>query len=382
MKKFFLSACLILTLFASAAGAQFFTSETTRKAGEKLQKGDREGALAVLDKAIEKRKDLLEAYQMRANLRVMGGDLGGAISDFTSALELSPNDPKIYERRALIRIFMRDHAGALKDFDAAIANGSKSERVFTGRAALKRDTGDTDGAIADFQAALAVNPNLATAENGLVSLMEHQKGDLDGALVHLQEFLDRYESKRGGKLPNINVESPPGSGVLIRPGGKDMDGSQVAMTVTGVMSPVPVSSAEEAERQGLKFEQLMNLAIAYGNLGRMYAKKNDSDKALENYEKGLTIRGNDAYIHKLRSEARIKKGDLQGAIEDLKAVAESNEEAPDVHLSRGLLLVLQGKDDEAEKEFATHLQMFPASRDYLNERVKEVRKLRSEQPQQ
>jgi hypothetical protein len=51
-------------------------------------------------------------------------------------------------------------------------------------------------------------------------------------------------------------------------------------------------------------------------------------------------------------------------------------------LSRGLLLVLQGKDDEAEKEFATHLQMFPESREHLNERVKEVRKLRSEQPRQ
>ena len=381
MKKFLLFACLILTLFAASAEAQSFTSETTRKAGEKLERGDREGALAVLDKAIEKRKDLPEALQMRANLRLMGGDFAGAVGDFTSALELSPNDPKLYERRAQIRIITRDHAGALKDLDAAIANGSKTDRIFAARAVVKRDMGDTDGAIADYQTALALNPNLAVAENGLVSLLERNKGDLDGALVHLQDFLDRYEGKRGGKLPSVKGEPVKGGGVLVRPGGND-SGSQIAMTITGVESPVAVNSPEEAEQQGLRLEQGMNLAVAYANLGRMYEKKSDFDKAMENYEKGLKIKKGDSYIHRLRAELRIKRGDLQGAIEDLQVVADSRQESPDFHLSRGLLFVLQGKDAEAEKEFATYLQMFPTSKEFVDARIKAAKKLLSEQPRQ
>jgi len=74
VKKFLLAASLVVTLLAGAADAQLYTSETVRKAGEKLRAGDRAGAVAVLDKAIEKRKDLLEAHQMRAGLRMMSGD--------------------------------------------------------------------------------------------------------------------------------------------------------------------------------------------------------------------------------------------------------------------------------------------------------------------
>jgi tetratricopeptide (TPR) repeat protein len=138
----------------------------------------------------------------------------------------------------------------------------------------------------------------------------------------------------------------------------------------------------KAEQQGARLEQAMNLAVAYANLGRMYEKKNDFDKALENYEKGLKIRKDDSYIHRLRGELRMKRGDLRGAIEDLKVVAEYRQESPDYHLSRGLLFVLQGKDAEAEKEFAAHVQMFPASREFVNERIKAAKKLLSEQPQQ
>lgn len=196
MKKSLLCACLLLAVFVTAADAQLLNSETTRKAGEKVERGDMAGAIAVLDKAIEKRKDLIEAYQMRANLRMMSGDLQGAAGDFSAALELSPNDAAIYERRARLRMLTRDDAGALKDFDSAIANGSKAERVFAQRGALKRNAGDIDGAIADYHAALALNPYLATAENRLVQLLEVTKNDLDGALAHLQQFLDNYEAAR------------------------------------------------------------------------------------------------------------------------------------------------------------------------------------------
>lgn len=377
MKKYLLSAFLVLAAFA-AADAQLLTSETTRKAGEKLERGDMAGAVAVLDKAIEKRKDLIEAYQMRANLRMMGGDLQGAVADFSAALELSPNDAAIYERRARLRMLVRDDAGALKDFDSAIANGSKAERVFAQRGALRRNAGDLDGAIADYQAALAVNPYLANAENGLVSLLERNKGDLDGALTHLQQFLERYEAARDGKLPKVKGEEPATASVLIRPDDKDKAVSQLALT----RSKINANSPEEVERQGQRYEQLLNLAVAYANLGRMYAKKNDFDRALESYEKGLKVREGDPYIHSLRAELRIKKGDLRGAIEDLTVAVDSNAGAPDVHLKKGLLLTLRGEDSEAEKEFAAHLQMFPDGREYLNQRLAEAKKLRAEQPQQ
>lgn len=335
MMKIFASLCLVLVCFVAEAGAQFYTSETARKAGEKMARGDRAGALAVLDKAIADGKDVLEAHQMRASVRSMGGDLDGAIADYTAALEINPNDARIYERRAMFRSFRRDSAGALKDFDAAVANGLKTEVVYTGRARIRQDMGDFEGAIADFQIALGVNPNHAAAVNGLSFALE-RKGDADAAAALLQEFLDRYEGKRGGKLPDIKGEVRTGEGVLVKREGQEKDGGQVFMSGSGTAIQFNANSPEEMEKQKARYEQLVNVSMAYANLGKIYARKNDLDRALENYEKGLKIRKDDFYIRKLRSEIRLKRGDLRGAIEDLTVVVNSPQGTPDRHFDKGL----------------------------------------------
>ena len=381
MKKIFLAACLMLGLFVAAADAQFYTSETARKAGEKMSRGDRAGALEILDSAIESQKDLLEAYQMRASLRSAGGDVDGALADYSAALELDPHDARIYERRAMFRAFRRDHAGALKDFDAAIANGLKTEKVFAGRATVRRDMGDAEGAIADYRIALGVNPDYASAVNGLSFALE-RKGDADAALALLEEFLGRHEGKAGGKSPGFKGEVQTGGGVSVKREGREKDGSQVFLSGSGAAMTFNAESPEEMEKQRAEFEQLINLSLAYANLGKLYARRNDFDRALESYEKGLKVRKGDSYIHKLRSQVRIKRGDLRGAIEDLNAVVNSPQGAPDRHFDKGLLLVLQGKDAEAEKEFALHLQVFPGGRESLNARIEEARKLRAQPPPQ
>jgi tetratricopeptide (TPR) repeat protein len=381
MRKIFLAVVLMLAVFVAGADAQLYKSETARKAGEKLLQGDRAAALAILNAAIEKRKDLLEAYEMRAGLRSMGGDLDGAIADYTSALEINPNNPKMLERRATFRTFKRDYAGALGDLDAAVANGLKTERVYTARAAVKRDLGDTEGAIRDYQAALAVNPSHAAAHEGLASTLERM-GDVEGAILQLQRFLDAYEAERDGKLPKVKGEILKEPGATIKREGNERDGTQAYMDNVGITTTFRADSPEEMERQQARYEQAKNLAVAYANLGRLYAKKSDDDRALENYEKGLKIDPGDFYIPKLRSEVRIRKGDLQGAVADLTFAVNARGGAPDAHSDRAVLLTLQGRDDEAEKERALHLQMFPQAGDWLGKKIEEAKKLRSEQKQQ
>jgi tetratricopeptide (TPR) repeat protein len=378
MKKVFLFACLLSAALVAPAGAQFHKSESARKAGEKLVKGDRAGALAVLDKAIEERRDLNEVYQLRANLRGGTGDIDGAIADYTEAIKLTPDNAVLYERRAMFRMFRRDSAGALQDYDAAIAHGLKTEKVYVGRAGIKRDMGDTGGALADYQFALATNPNLASARVGLAFLLE-RKGEADAAITQLQDFLDRYEGKRAGKLPSVQGDSR--AGATVERQGKETDGSQVYMESREFTSVFNVNSPEELERQTARHEQLLNVSSAYATLGRLYAGKNDLDRALANYDKGLKVYKGDFSIHKLRSEVRMKRGDLQGAIEDLKVVVDSGMGGPGGHLDKGLLLLLQGKEAEAEREFAQHRQMFPNSGEYVNALVADAKKLRSQQTQ-
>lgn len=381
MKKRLLFVCLMLAGLCVAADAQMNKSEYARKAAEKLVKGDRAGAIAVLDKAIEQRKDLNELYAMRAHLRQSVGNLDGALADLNEAIKLTPNNPRLYEYRASLRAFKRDHAGALQDYDAAIANGFKAEKIYVGRAGIKRDMGDKAGAIADYQSALAINPMLASAHNMLAFTLEIG-GDLNAAIVHLQDFLDRYEAQRGGKLPSVQGATPVQSSISIEREGKEQDGSQIIMGGQESVVSFKSDTAEELDKQQARMEQTMNLAVAYANLGRMYAKRNEFDKALENYEKGLRIRKGDPYIHKLRSETRIQQGDLRGAIEDLTISTSSPMGAPDGHFDKGLLLVLQGKDAEAEKEFALHFQRFPQAGEFFKQRIEAAKKLRAQQQTQ
>lgn len=378
MKKVLLSACLLLAGLIVPAEAQIYKSESARKVGEKLARGDRAGALAVLDKLIEQRKDLNETYLMRAGLRGGTGDINGAIADYTEAIKIAPGNAALYERRAMFRLFTRDTEGALQDYDAAIAHGAKTEKVYVGRARVKSDKGDMEGAITDYQSALAINPNYAAAHNGLALTLQ-MRGEEDAAIAQLQNFLDRYEGKRDGKLPSVESGVSTGGGSSVKREGAEKDGRQVYMESREFTTTFKADTPEELERQTARHEQLLNVAGTYGTLGRMYAKKNDLERALANFEKGLKIHKGDFSIHKARSEVRIKQGDLRGAIEDLTAVVDSDRGGAHGHLDKGLLHLLQGRDAEAEKEFALHRQAFPNAGEYVTRAIEDAKKLRAQQ---
>ena len=380
MKKILLSVCLVLVVLVSAADAQMNKSEYARKAAEKLVKGDREGAIAILNKAIEQRKDLNELYAMRAHLRQSVGDLDGAIADLNEAIKITPNNPNLYDHRAMLRSFKRDHAGALQDYDSAIANGFKTEKMYIGRARIKQDMGDAEGAIADYQSALTIKPMLASAYIGIAFINE-RRGEIDPAITLLQDFLDRYEGKRDGKLPRVKGATETGSNISVEREGKEKDGSQIVMESRESVVAFKANSAEEMEKYQANYEQTMNLSMAYASLGRLYAQRNELDKALENYEKGLRIKKGDPYLHRLRSEVRILRGDAPGAIEDLNIAVSAGLRGPASNLDKGLLLLLQGKEAEAEKEFALHQQLFPQSKEYVTKRVEAAKKLRAQQTQ-
>jgi tetratricopeptide (TPR) repeat protein len=381
MKKFasltFLTFSLVLIFVLSISVFTQTANPTTRKAGERMMHNDLKGALEILDKAIESKKDLFEAYKMRAFLRSMSGNIDGTLADLTSALELKP-DAKLYQERARFRMFKRDSQGALKDYDSAIAAGLKTEEVYSGRGEVKSDAGDFDGALADYQTAIGINPNYVQAYNGLSFLFE-KKGDIDGAIAHLQVFLDRYEQEINGKLPKIKGNTMPGEGVLIKREGLEKDGSQAFLRGGSGRVVIQGNSEEENQKQIDKLNFNDNLALAYAIIGRLYVKKGANDKALQNLDKGLLISKDDAYLRKSRGELRLTFGDVKGAIEDLTIAADSPNSAPDHDATKGIVLLLQNKDAAAQKEFDKYLQKFPNAGESLNKRIEIAKQKRLQQ---
>lgn len=366
-----------LSFVSSGAAAQSKPSETIRKAGEAMRRGDTAGARAILDAAIEKKKDLFEVYRMRSSIRSFGGDLDGAIADLSSAIDIKPDAAELYQQRARFRLFRRDRIGALKDFDQAIAYGLKSEKVYAGRGDVKRDAGDFAGAIADYQTALGINGDYIAAYNGWSYLLE-SRGDADSAIVRLEEALERFERGRDGKLPRVKKDDLNGTGVLIKREQTETDKRQIYMQAQGSYR-ISADTLEELEIKKEADERNRSVVFAYGMLGRLYETKGDSDKALLNYGKALSIKTDDGYLRARRGKLRLKLNDVKGAIEDLSVAAAAPTGAPDRDADKGILLILQGKDDEAQKEFDKYLQLFPNNKEFLNKRIDDAKQKRQQQ---
>lgn len=378
MKKVALLFALTIIVLPCIAQVSIHKNEACRKASDTFLHGDRQGALAILDEAIAKDPALFEALQMRAEYRGLMNDFNGAISDYKAALVIDPTAVDVYEDLAFFQRFQRDYDGALATLDAAIAHGLKSEKVYAERGDLKRDRLDTAGALADYQNAIAADPNSVHAYLGMARLYD-TKGDRAAAIAALQTFFKTFEAK--GSIPkdrSVTIKGSPAQRYE-RPGGKDPDGS---LTVIGHPGTIIVlgDSAEEVKRNEAENRLAKGIRSAYYVLGDLYRKIGDLDQALASYDKGLATKSDDGLGHSLRGRARIAKGDLQGAIDDLNAALKDVTPYADPDQMQGLVYILEGREDDAAKQFALYLQHFPQAKDDLARQIDEARALRLRAP--
>ena len=334
-----------------------------------MNRGDLKGAISVLNKIVEKRKDLFEAYKMRASLYLFSGNIAGAVSDLDSAIEIKP-EAELYAQRANYKTFLRDTEGALKDFDYAISHGYKTDAAFIGRATLKRNSGDLDGAIADYRVAVGLNPDAAQAHVGLASTLD-QKGETDSAISLLQDFLNRYEQKRNGKLPKSKMETT-GQSVVIKDKKSEKEDNQIFLQGQQMTTNISANTKEEADKQLKKQETILNVSLAYANLAQMLERKGEFDDALLNVNKSISMFKGDFYPIGLRGKILLDKGDLQGAMTDLNAAIAKMPNIATHYTDRGIVFLLLGKDAEAQKDFDKYLQLAPSGADNLNKRIEEA----------
>ena len=108
---------------------------STRKSGtDRLVGGDRDGSLADFDRALEADPDYPEAYNNRGVARHGLGDLAGALADFDRALEVAPGYVEAYNNRGTVRHALGDYLGAVADFDRALEIDRRRAEAYSNRA--------------------------------------------------------------------------------------------------------------------------------------------------------------------------------------------------------------------------------------------------------
>ncbi|TIV92118.1 MAG: tetratricopeptide repeat protein, partial [Mesorhizobium sp.] len=102
----------------------------------------------------------------RARARLQKGDLDGALADVNRALEIDPSYSPGYYGRALILVKMHEPEKAIADFSRAIEMEPDDAPLYFGRGSARYYLGDYDRAIADFDRALELDPKSEMARQG------------------------------------------------------------------------------------------------------------------------------------------------------------------------------------------------------------------------
>ncbi|MCO5168949.1 MAG: tetratricopeptide repeat protein [Planctomycetes bacterium] len=151
-------------------------------------RGDIPGALADLSRAIELDPADSSPWGARARVRAKQRDLQGALDDHTRSLALNPDNPAGWNNRGLIKQGLGDHEGALADLTRALELKPRDAIIITNRAQVRWDLGDAAGAITDASAALELKPT----HGGALCIRARARmrsGDMEGARADIREAL-------------------------------------------------------------------------------------------------------------------------------------------------------------------------------------------------
>jgi tetratricopeptide (TPR) repeat protein len=206
--RIFLLLIFLAAIFAAARGQKPLIAEDLfKRAQQRLNKNDIEGAIADLTIVIELTSSL-PSGKFRARdspngawrivntpgtkgVRVVDprtavafnaqGDLRAAIADYDRTLELDPGFARAYNNRGAARFILGDSGGAMNDYNQAIALDPRGADAYRNRGLARYVTGALAEAISDLSQAIALNPREAEsyALRGLARLEQGRQTEAE-----------------------------------------------------------------------------------------------------------------------------------------------------------------------------------------------------------
>jgi tetratricopeptide (TPR) repeat protein len=158
------------------------------------ESGDNQGALALLDAAVEKEPDNAKARRARGDVRLDANDFAGAREDFDHAVDLDPADVEATVGQGRVAMTDGRYADAVVSFSVALRLDPGHAAALSARAASYHQIGRWDRSLADYRSLKTVAP---TSDIGLFGEAR--------ALIRL----DRAEEARALVRPKL--ETDPGN---------------------------------------------------------------------------------------------------------------------------------------------------------------------------
>ncbi len=132
-----------------------------------LIRGDKNHAIADLNKAVELDPRYSAAYSTRGTFHLENGELEEALNDLNKAIALSPRSFAAYNNRSMIYLKAGKLQRALSDAEKSLALNPDNAFVLDTRGHVFEALGRKEEAIADYRKAISKQPDLQESKDGL-----------------------------------------------------------------------------------------------------------------------------------------------------------------------------------------------------------------------
>ena len=326
-----------------------------------LEAGRTDKALEALDEVIKQYPKNADAYFLRANL-TMQDKPAQAISDLNKVIELRPDSGAAYHQRALLRLMNNDITGALKDLDAAIAHNLNDDSVYNLRGQLHWQAGELNLAVSDVSEAIKLNPNnprlYTTRGELLVALNE-----FDRALVDFNYLLTWYETDPSARP---NPKKTKADAV-----------NKQSKTPQNDRKPFAVEIEQQTVNEAPGDPKMApTIASAYVRRGLILSNRGNHDAAFTDFGKAIRIDPENGWAPYHRAIEYEYKRDLKAALADILKALQLEPQNGNAMVEQGVILLVMGKDKEAQAVFDVLLQSDRALwQKRIDERTAALRKL-------
>lgn len=251
------------------------------------QLGDYQAALQDYTKAISLNPEDPTAYINRGLSASAAGNKQGAIADYTEALRKDPSNADAFYSRGRARFFLADYKGAMEDYTQAIEHNPDNSAIYANRCGAYLNLAEYESAIADCTKAIEINSQDETAFDNrciaYLNMANYPEAIADcTAAIQLAPKKAKAYSNRG----------------LARSGAKDLVGAIEDFSEAIALSPSD--------------------AVAFNNRGKVYEEMDKHGEALVDFTQAIRLKQDYDLAYYNRAMVRLKLGDKEGAIEDLR----------------------------------------------------------------
>lgn len=309
------------------------------RAIEKLEKGDKQGALVAFNKSIELNPSKAEAFYGRGNLYYQAGNYQQAIADYNRAIAINPSYTNAYFNRGLASYNLEDYSAAIEDYSQILEFDPKDAETYYQRGLAYYKLQDNQKAIQDYTENLRLQPENTKAYNAR-GLAKTAAGDLQGALSDYTQSL---------KIEPNNADTYYNRGISRFFLG-DYEGARADYT-----------EAIKLEPQNQK---------AYANRCSTYLNLANYELAITDCTRALTFDSKDADSYNNRCIAYFNMNDYQSAIDDCTKAIEIDAQYHKAYSNRGLVRQQAGKLQEAINDYSEAIKLNPNNAEAYANRAK------------